>query len=85
MSQGISNIEIKKLFKEINNDDLNEIHGVYPSDEINKFIMFEKKIPGEKYPFLVSNQDRDDQSWVHSWSIANLSPKRELSFLTRME
>ena len=41
--------KIEKLFKEINNDDLNEnFLGVYPPDKINKFIMFEKMIPGKK-------------------------------------
>ena len=49
MSKGISNIEIEKLFKEINNDDLNEdFLGVYPCDKIRKFIMFEKMMPGKK-------------------------------------
>ena len=56
MSKGISNIETEKLFNEINNDDLNEnFLGVYPSDKTNKFIMFEKMMPGKKYPFLISN------------------------------
>ena len=41
MSKGISNIEIEKLFKEINKNDLNEnFLSVHPSDKINKFIMF---------------------------------------------
>ena len=66
MSKGISNIEIEKLFKQTNNDDLNEnFLGVYPSDKINKFIMFEKMIPGKKYPFLISNTDRNDQGRIH--------------------
>ena len=81
MSKGISDIEIEKLFKEINNDDLNEnFLGVYPSDKINKFIMFEKMMPGKKYPFLVSNTDRSDQGRMHWWSIMNISPKKELFF-----
>ena len=43
MSKGISNFEIEKVFKEINNDDINEnLTGIFPSDKINKFIMFEK-------------------------------------------
>ena len=62
MTKGISNIEIEKLFKEINNDDLSEnFLDVYPSDKINKLIMFQKMMPGKKYPFLVSNMDRSDQ------------------------
>ena len=79
MSKGISNIEIKKLFKEINNDDLREnFLGVYPSNKINKFIMFEKMMPGKKYPLLVSNTDRSGQGGTHWWSIMNISPKSEL-------
>ena len=53
MSKGIYNIEIGKLFKEINNDDLNEnFLSVYPSDKTNKFIMFEKVMPGKKISFF---------------------------------
>ena len=34
MSKGISNIEIEKSFKEMDNDNLNETFlGVYPSDK----------------------------------------------------
>ena len=86
MSKGKSNIEIEKLFKKINSDDLNEnFLGVYPSDKINKFIMFEKMMPRKKYSFLVSNTDRSDQGGTHWGSIMNISPKSELFFLTRME
>ena len=49
---------IEKLFKEVNNDDLNEdFLGVYHSDKISKFIMFEKMMPGKKNSFLISNTD----------------------------
>ena len=48
VSKGISNFEIEKIFKEINNEDINEnFLGVFPSDKINKFIMFEKMMPGK--------------------------------------
>ena len=81
MSKGISNTEIEKLFKEINNDDLNEnFLGVYPPDKINKFIMFEKMIPGKKYPFLVLNTNRSGLGGMHWWKIMNISPKSELFF-----
>ena len=44
MTKGISNFKIERVFKEINNDDLNEkFLGVFPSEKINKFIMFEKR------------------------------------------
>ena len=81
MSKGMSNIETKKLFKERNNDVLNEnFLDVYPSDKINKFIMFEKMMPGKKYPFLISNMDRSNQGVTHLWSIMNISPKSALFF-----
>ena len=62
MSRGISNFEIEKVFKEINNEDINkDFLGVFPSDKINKFIMFEKMMLGKKYLFIISNTDRSDK------------------------
>ena len=47
-SKSISNFEIEKIFKEINNENINENSlGVFPSDKINKFIMFEKMVLGK--------------------------------------
>ena len=64
MSKGISNIEIKKLFKEINNDDLHEnFLGVYPSDKINKFIMSEKMMPGKKISFFSFKHGQKRPMW----------------------
>lgn len=41
VSEGISNFEIEKIVKEINISDFNEnLIGVFPSDKINKFIIF---------------------------------------------
>ena len=81
MSKGISNIEIEKLFKETNNDDLNESFlGVYPSEKINKFIMLDRMMPGIKCLFLISNTDRSNQGRTHWWSIMNISPISELFF-----
>ena len=49
MSRGVSNFEIEKLFKEINNENINKnFLGAFPSNKINKFIMFEKMMPGKK-------------------------------------
>ena len=59
MSRGVSNFEIEKLFKEINNENINKnFLGAFPSNKINKFIMFEKMMPGKKYPFIISNTDK---------------------------
>ena len=40
--------------------------------------MFEKMMPGKKYPFIISNTDRSDEGSTHWWSILNISPKSEL-------
>ena len=42
--------------------------------------MFEKMVPGIKYPFLVSNTDRSNQGGMHCWSIMNILPKSEPFF-----
>ena len=44
--------------------------------------MFEKMIPGKKYPFLISNTDRNDQGRIHWWSIMNILPKSKLRFFS---
>ena len=81
MRKGISNFEIKRVFKEINNDDLNKnFLNVFPSDKINKFVMFERMIPGKKHPFIISNIDRSDKNGMQWWSILNISPKSEHLF-----
>ena len=82
MSKSIYNI---KIFREINNDDLNKnFLGVYPSDKINKSITFERMMPGKKYSFLISDTDRSDQGGTHWWSVMNILPKSKL-FLIGME
>ena len=79
MSRGTSNFDTEKVFKEINYEHINKnFLGAFPSDKINKFIMFEKMRRGKKYPFIISNTDRSDKSSPHWWSIFNISPKSEL-------
>ena len=54
MTKAISNFEIERVIKEINNNDLNEnFVDLFPSNRINKFIMFERMMPGKKYPFII--------------------------------
>lgn len=49
MSRGISNFEIEKIFKDINSEDIDDnFLNVFPSNKINKFLMFEKMIPEKK-------------------------------------
>ena len=52
MSRGISNFEIEKIFKDINSEDIDDnFLNVFPSNKINKFLMFEKTIPEKKKSF----------------------------------
>ena len=49
MSKGISNFEMEKIFKEINNEDIHEkFLDIFLSDKIN--ILFEKMMPGKNTP-----------------------------------
>ena len=81
MSKSVYNIKIEKLFKEINNDDLHKnFLGVYPSDKVNKSIIFERMMPGKKYSFLISDTDRSDQGGTHWWSVMNILPESKLFF-----
>ena len=54
--------------------------GVFCSDKTNKFIMFERMMPGKKYPFFISKSDRNDKNGTHWWIILNISSKSELFF-----
>ena len=57
MTKAISNFEIERVIKKISNNDLNEnFVDLFPSNRINKFIMFERMMPGKKYPFIISNK-----------------------------
>ena len=57
MSKGISNFEMEKIFKEINNEDIHETFlDVFLSDNINKYIMFEKMMPGKNTAFQGSTR-----------------------------
>ena len=42
--------------------------------------MFERMMPGKKYPFFISKSDRNDKNGTHWWIILNISSKSELFF-----
>lgn len=76
MSRGISNAEIERVFKDINNAYLNESFiGLFPLT-----VMFEKVIPGKKYSFMNSNTGREDRPCTHWWKILNISLTSETLF-----
>ena len=81
ISRGISDEEIERVFKDVNHSDLSEnFLGVFPSDKISKFVMFEKIMHEKQYSFIISNTGRKDQPGTHWWSIWNISPTSELLF-----
>ena len=45
MSHGLSSVEIQRVFEDVKNDLNENFLGVFPSDKINRFVMFEKMIP----------------------------------------
>ena len=47
--------------------------------------MFERMMPGKKYPFIISNTDRSDKNGTHWWSILNISPKSDYFFIILLE
>ena len=40
--------------------------------------MFEKMMPGKKYPFIISNANRSDENGTHWLRTLNISPKSEI-------
>ena len=66
MSRGISNFEIENIFKDINSEDIDDnFLNVFPSNKINKFLVFEKMIPEKKNTFIISNTEGEDQPDTH--------------------
>ena len=87
MSKGISNLQIRKAFKEINDQDIDENSvGVFPANHMNRFIDYKTMISEkkEKYPFIIANTDSSDKDGSHWWSIMDIEPKTDLLFLTRL-
>ena len=75
---GISNFEIERVFKTIDNNNLDEnFVGVFPSNNINKFFDIAKMMKGKKKPFLIGNTDRSDKPGTHWWSILDIDLKRD--------
>ena len=75
---GISNFEIERVFKMINNNDLDDnFIGAFPSDKMNKFFDVRKMMKGKKYPFLIANTDRSDKAGMHWWSILDIDSKKD--------
>ena len=81
---GISNFQIEDPIKKIGDEDLLEnFVGVFPSNYMNKFINHAAMIEDKKgkYPFIIANTDSSDKDGVHWWSILDIEPRNDISFL----
>ena len=61
MVDGISKFQIADIFKNINDQDIdNDYVGAVPSNKMNEFIDHDSMIAQKKgkYPFLIANTDR---------------------------
>ena len=79
---GISNFQIEDAFKKIGDEDLLEYFvGVFPSNDINKFINHAAMISDKrKYPFIIANTDASNKPGVHWWSILDIDPRKNIFF-----
>ena len=68
MSERISNFQIEKAFRDIDDPDINDdFVGVYPANHMNRLIdyksmTFEKQ---GKHPFIIMNTDSSDKNGTH--------------------
>ena len=79
---GISNTQIEKVFREIDDPDLlNNFVWVFPSDYLNKFVNHEAMINiSGKYSFIIANTDDSEKEETHWWSILDIEPKTDIFF-----
>ena len=84
---GISNFQIEKAFKKIDDEDLlDNFVCVFPSSYMKKFINHAVMIEAfGKYPFIIANTDSADKPGEHWWSILDIEPRTDIFFLIRME
>ena len=78
---GITNIEIEKLFYDETNEGLNRnFMGVYSVDSIRNYINFYNIIKEKraKYSFAIFNTDRENKPGTHWWSFLDFHPKKDL-------
>ena len=75
MSKGISNFQIEKALKDIDDSDINyNFVGVFPANHMNRFIDYKTMISEKKgkYPFIIRNIDSSDKNGTHWWSILDI-------------
>ena len=77
---GISNVAIKKVFENENEDIKKNFIGVYSSNSLTRYINYYKIIKEKRccYPFAIFNSDRSNKTGTHWWSFRNIYPKTQL-------
>ena len=78
----ISNAQIEKAFREIDDQDLLEnFVGVFPSGYLNKFVNHTAMINNfSKYPFIIANTDDSEKEGIHWWSTLDIEPRSDIFF-----
>ena len=79
---GISNTQIEKAFREIDDPDLLEnFVGVFPSNYLNKFVNHMAMINNSgKYLFIIANTDDSEKEGPQWWSILDIEPRTDIVF-----
>ena len=81
---GISNFQIEDAIKKIGDEDLLEnLVGVFPSNYMNKFINHAAMIEDKKgkYPFIIANTDKDSERGTRWWSILYIEHRNDIFFV----
>ena len=85
MSNGISNYQIDKFFKEEDNEEFKKNYiGTYSTDSVTKYINLYKIIKHRKvkYPFAIFNTSKENEPGIHWWSFWVFNQKIIYFYLT---
>ena len=80
---GISNFQIENAIKKIGDEDISEnFVGVFPFNYMNKLINHAAMIENKKgkYPFIISNTNKNNKKGTHWWSIIDIEPRNDSFF-----
>ena len=87
MAEGISNCQIEKALKNIDDPDINgNFVGVFPANQMNRFIDYKTMISEKKgkYAFIIANTDSSDKDGTHWWRTLDIEPQTDFCFFTRL-
>ena len=87
MTEGISNCQIEKVLKNIDDPDINgNFVGDFPANQMNRFIDYKTMISEKKgkYAFTIANTDSSDKDGTHWWRTLDIEPQTDFFFFTRL-